>query len=129
MVDDVYLRHNAGEYEILVLVGEDGLDGDNHNFDVEVRFADGSRHTATFFTLRNIQLLMDRHKETGECASGLYFYTTDMIIVEKLTLAAIVETVRDLIAEGDFRFAFDRIPQSDYGEEVPADEGSGAPSG
>ena len=102
----MYFLYNAGEYEIVVLRGETELDVDNDNVDVEVRFHNGPRYGATFFTLRNIQLLFEKNKRTGECGQGTYLYATDMIVVEKLNYAIIIETVSDLIIQGELQHAF-----------------------
>ena len=79
------------------------------NVDVEVAFADGSCWGATFFTRSNIDALFEKNRRTGECGSGLYFWATGMIIVERLDQEAIAATIDALRAEGEFKSAFDRL--------------------
>ena len=106
MENDAYVVISGQEYDVAVLLGDAPLDPDNDNVDVEVRYKDGRVYTATFFTLRNIDHLFRKNKQTGECRSGLYFYCVDMILVEKLTLETITETIRELIEQDDLKHAF-----------------------
>ena len=112
----MYFIHEAEDYQISVLVGEDGMDADNDNVDVYVRFPSGEKYVTTFFTLRNVQHLMAKYKATGESGSGLYFYATDMVLVDRLTEATIIETVRDLVAAGDVKHAFHHIAELEWRE-------------
>jgi len=80
-------------------------DPDDDNVDVHVRLESGERYVATFFTLRNIQGLMDKDKKTGE-GSGKYFWASDMVIVLDLNDATIRKTVEEMIANGEFEHAF-----------------------
>lgn len=93
-------------YQTIIFTGEQKLDPDDDNVDVEVQFYNGTRYVATFFTLKNLQSLFNKNKRTGECAAGLYFYTPDMIVVGKLTSEVIRETICNLIQEGVFTSAF-----------------------
>ncbi len=69
----------------LEIVGEGQLDPVNDNVDVWVYTKDGSRYSATFFTLKNIEMLMDRWRDSGECAGGKYFWCVDAIVVRELS--------------------------------------------
>ena len=70
------------------------------NIDVEIVFDNNERYFATFFTLKNIKTIMDRHKVSGECRHGIFFCATDMIIVEKLDESVIYQTIAELDEEG-----------------------------
>ncbi len=76
------------------------------NVDVEVVFKNGKRYVATMFTLDNIHTLMDRCKESGECAYGLYIWATDMIILRELSISTIRETVKAMILSHELEVAF-----------------------
>jgi len=106
MKEDVYIRFNESDYEVLILVGEKPLNPENDNTDVTVKFVSGESYSATFFTLENIKSLFDKNKQTGECDSGIYFYCVDMIIVEKLSPEIILQTVRNLVQNGELKNAF-----------------------
>ncbi len=96
-------------YSIHVHHGWEGVDADDDNVDVELRFDDGSRYAATFFTLKNLESLFEKNKQTGECKGGLYLWAAAMVIVQRLSEATISETVADLIAAGEFEGAFAKL--------------------
>jgi hypothetical protein len=93
-------------FEVLGAQMWDPLDD---NLDVQVTFSDGSRHAATFFTIRNIQALFAKNRRTGECERGLYLWAVDMILVEELTMDVIGRTIASLLTEGEFTTAFRRL--------------------
>ena len=88
------------------VIGAQVWDSEDDNLDVEVTFSDGRRFGATFFTLENIETLFRKNRKTGECAAGLYFWASDMILVRELSMITIERTVADLIATGEFETAF-----------------------
>jgi hypothetical protein len=104
---------DRGRYEIEWHGGRGGVDPHDGNVDIYVTFEDGTRHTATFFTLRNITTLLDGYRESGECANGLYVWAADMIIVHELSDEVVKRTVADLLATGEFGGAFARCEPDD----------------
>jgi hypothetical protein len=88
------------------VVGAQIWDPDRDNIDIEVQLEDGRRFGATFFTLRSIARVIEKNRNTGECARGLYHWTANMIVVSELSLDAIRRTVRDLIETEEFEQAF-----------------------
>ncbi|MCO6514849.1 MAG: hypothetical protein J6589_10365 [Snodgrassella sp.] len=78
----------------------------NDNVDVEVFLDNGKRYAATFFTIENIISILNKYKETKECCNGLYFWASDMIIVENLNDKVINKTIQDLIKNEEFHHAF-----------------------
>ncbi len=84
----------------------DPLDPANANVDVHATFPNGESFSAVFFTLQNIATLMKDYEKTGEGANGLYFWTSDTLIVQKLTEQTICETVDNLLAEEEFKSVF-----------------------
>ncbi len=105
-------------FTAIVFAGVQELDPQNDNVDVEVKLPGGSRYSATFFTPANIVAIMERYRATGECRDGLYFWTIDMIIVERLTLSTIRETIEALLEEGQLSTAFLELKDElDFGEE------------
>jgi hypothetical protein len=87
----------------------ENLEKNNSNVDVWVEFTNGQKFTATFFTLSNIKELMEKFKKTQECKSGLYFYASNMIIVQEVTMRIINETIEDLILQNEFNEIFTSI--------------------
>ncbi len=80
----------------------------NDNTDVIVEFTDGSCWVASFFTYSNIIKLTEKNKNTGECLSGKYFWSSDMILVDEVSMERIEEVIKDLIHEGDFQSIFSK---------------------
>ena len=51
---------------------------------------------------------MKDYKKTGEGANGLYFWTSDMLIVQRLTEQTICEAIDNLLAEEEFTSVFSK---------------------
>ena len=83
------------------------LNPEDDNVDVFVYFADGRKFVATFFTVSNIRSVMRKDRGTGECAGGLYFWASNMIVVERLDRETIERTVADLMRSNEFAKAFE----------------------
>jgi hypothetical protein len=94
-------------YSITWIEDEFGIDPEDDNVDVFVDFASGERYTATFFTLHNLRSLLEKFRETGECASGLYVWSTGMIVIKRLTKDNVEKVVADLLDRGDLPKAFE----------------------
>jgi len=76
------------------------------NTDVEVRFADGSLWSASFFTYKNLLTLENKNRATGECLSGQYFWSTRMILIDEVSRKRIEQVVAELIRTGEFTHVF-----------------------
>ena len=111
-VDKPYTTVQRNDYRLTIYHGTDPLDPENANVDVHVTFPNGESFSAVFFTLQNIATLMKDYEKTGEGANGLYFWTSDMLIVQKLTEQTICETVDNLLAEGEFESVFSKNTES-----------------
>ncbi|HIE30012.1 TPA: hypothetical protein EYP66_22335 [Candidatus Poribacteria bacterium] len=103
-----YTIVQRNDYKLTIYHGITPLDCDNDNVDVQVTFPGGENFSAVFFTLRNIKTLMKRYKKTGECSGGLYFWASNMIIVERLNEKTLCETIDNLLAEGEFGRVFSK---------------------
>ncbi|MBN9748360.1 hypothetical protein DMP23_45980 [Amycolatopsis sp. A1MSW2902] len=75
------VRTSAFDAKFLVGGGEEPDEVDN--VDVEVHYPDGSRWSATMFTLDEVDRIMRRWEGTGECAGGSYFAVPDGLIVRE----------------------------------------------
>ena len=104
------VQHN--DYKLTIYRGIKPLDPDNDNVDVQVTFQNGESFSAVFFTLQNIETLMKHYKKTGECADGLYFWASDMVIVQHLSEKTICETIDNLLAEDEFESVFSKNQKS-----------------
>ncbi|MYC14193.1 MAG: hypothetical protein F4Y39_10755 [Gemmatimonadetes bacterium] len=119
-MDKPYTIVQRDKYKLTIYRGIAPLGSNNDNVDVQVTFPNGERFSAVFFTLRNIEALMRRYKKTGECADGLYFGASDMIIVESLTEKTICKTIDHLLAEDEFGYIFSK---NEDPKDVSSEEG------
>jgi hypothetical protein len=94
------------------VVGAQVWDPKRDNIDIEVRFLDGRRFGATFFTLKNLASLFEKNRSTGECAGGTYLWAANMIIVEELSMETITRTVNDLLRVGELQKSFSLLRDS-----------------
>lgn len=83
------------------------------NTDVVVEFEDGTRFWASFFTYDNINWLREKNVNTGECLNGKYFWSSDLIIVDKISRSRIEEIIKHLIKTNEFRQIFRYYPKKD----------------
>lgn len=81
-------------------------DINNDNTDVIVEFDNGTRWIASFFTYSNISKLVEKNRSTGECLSGKYFWSSDMILVDEISRKRIEEVINHLISKGEFESIF-----------------------
>ena len=78
--------------------------------DVVVTMADGTRWAATFITPLHMQQLRAADRETGEYLAGRYFWIARPVFTDELSRPAIEAIVADLLASGELRSAFRRLP-------------------
>lgn len=80
------------------------------NVDVEVRLtADGSRWSATVFTLAEVERLMDRWSRTGEELGGRYFWCSDGLIVRDPGIGNMTQLLAGMLGTGDFTQILQRL--------------------
>ena len=107
MENNPNIEINKEGYSIVIFSGNsDPLNESDDNVDIQVNFSDGSFYAATFFTIENIKALFEKNRRSGECASGLYFFCPDMVVVETLNLDSIERVVEHLVDSGDLGIAF-----------------------
>ncbi|MFJ2771110.1 hypothetical protein [Streptomyces sp. NPDC087300] len=79
--DEPWYRVRTKAFEAVFLPGPDEDLDAVCNVDVLVNLQDGSRWTATVFTLTEVARLMEVWAESGEALGGRYFWVTDGLIV------------------------------------------------
>jgi hypothetical protein len=94
------------EFTVRLIRGADPLNRADDNVDAEVILKNGDRYVATFFTLKNIESLMKKYRDTGECNRGQYFWAADLVVVSEITEEIVHDTIADLIRTGEFTKAF-----------------------
>lgn len=101
MVDN----NNTPHFQIKVLHSIDMTDDDN--VDVIISLDNGEEYHGTFFTLKNVQNLMNRWKLTGESPRNIAcFWASNAVIVEKLSLSTMESVVKFYLKSGDFYHVF-----------------------
>ncbi|MEV7565694.1 hypothetical protein [Streptomyces tanashiensis] len=80
------------------------------NVDVEVRLTvDGSRWSATMFTLAEVERTMDRWSRTGEGMGGRYFWCFDGPIVRDPGIDSMTQVLAGLLDDGGFAQVLRRL--------------------
>lgn len=79
------------------------------NVDVFVTLKDGSRWTATVFTVAEVERLMKLWAETDEALGGRYFWVSDGLIVRDPGIDNMTEVIAGLIENGEFSEIFQRL--------------------
>ncbi|MCX4672326.1 hypothetical protein OG453_37635 [Streptomyces sp. NBC_01381] len=87
-------------FSALFMLGTDDRAEDVENVDVELCLPDGTRWSATFMTLREIAEVMERWKQTGECAGGAFFQCPDLVIVPTGGVDAMMASLRGIMDSG-----------------------------
>ncbi len=87
-------------------------DSECDNVDVRVVLNGQETYVATFFTLKNIESIMRHFSNTGECLSGTYFWSSNMIITHILTQSNIEKVIADMLDTGEFFDVFNKQESS-----------------
>ncbi|MGW7090406.1 hypothetical protein ACWGH2_43925 [Streptomyces sp. NPDC054871] len=104
------IRMEGFEASFLPRDGED-LD-EVCNVDVVVALEDGSRWTATVFTVAEVERLMKLWAGTDEAFGGRYFWVSDGLIVRDPGIDNMAEVIAGLIENGEFSEIFQRVSNS-----------------
>lgn len=79
------------------------------NIDVEVTLRDGSRWSATIFTLAEVGAIMERWAASGEALGGRFFACSDGLIVRDAGIANMVEVLVGLYDRGELTQVLQRL--------------------
>ncbi|MFI5560737.1 hypothetical protein ACIA2T_15795 [Amycolatopsis japonica] len=91
--DGTFYRIRTTSFDLHDLIGDHEDPGQAGNIDVEVRLPDGSRWSATMFTVAEVERLMEHWAQTGECGSGSYFWCSDGVIVREPGVSFMTEVL------------------------------------
>ncbi|MCY0950635.1 hypothetical protein [Streptomyces sp. H27-S2] len=101
------VRAEAFEASFLPSSGED-LDA-VCNVDAEVMLTDGSRWSATVFTVAEVARLMETWTTSGEALGGRYFWVSDGLIVRDPGIDNMTHVIAGLIEADEFSAIFQRF--------------------
>ncbi|MFJ6783077.1 hypothetical protein [Streptomyces yangpuensis] len=79
------------------------------NVDVFVTLEDGSRWTATVFTVAEVERLMKLWAGTDEALGGRYFWVSDGLIVRDPGIGSMTDVIAGLIENGEFSEIFESV--------------------
>ncbi|MFJ8888551.1 hypothetical protein ACIRJR_34820 [Streptomyces sp. NPDC102402] len=79
------------------------------NVDAEVRLMDGSRWSATVFTVAEVERLMEVGTRSGEDLGGRYFWCSDGLIVREPGIESMAHVIAGLLASGAFSQVLQRL--------------------
>ncbi len=76
---------------------------------VVVKDAYGETYRANFVTLDFLVKMFRKNRETGECASGVYFVMPHMVTVRALDATSVRRTIDDMVAHAEVELHFERV--------------------
>ncbi|MEV6957567.1 hypothetical protein [Streptomyces sp. NPDC051183] len=79
------------------------------NVDVFVDLEDGSRWSATVFTVAEVERLMQTWAGTDEALGGRYFWVSDGLIVRDPGIGNMTQVIAGLIETDEFSSIFQRL--------------------
>ena len=77
--------------------------------DVVVRLSSGERFIASFFTYEKLLEMSRVNESSHKFLDGLYFWVSNMILIDNCEKRTIQRVIEHLIEEGDFFQAFCKI--------------------
>lgn len=79
------------------------------NVDLFVDLKDGSRWSATVFTVAEVKRLMDVWAGSGEALGGRYFWCSDGLIVRDPGIDSMTHVIAGLLESGEFSQILQRL--------------------
>ncbi|MEN0047024.1 MAG: hypothetical protein AAF806_08210 [Bacteroidota bacterium] len=97
----------------IILSGEkeesNEIDYVNTCTDVIVELENGDTFIASFLTFHHLFTIIQSNIENGNFLNGKYFWMELMVLVKDCSIATIEAVIEDMIEEGDFLLAFQRL--------------------
>ncbi|MEM7374094.1 MAG: hypothetical protein AAF587_36210 [Bacteroidota bacterium] len=81
----------------------------NTHTDVIVELQNNEKFIASFFTFQNITNIQQDHIKSGEFLRGKYFWSRNMILIDRCTRENVMVVIKHLIEEGDFPLVFQKL--------------------
>ncbi|QNX04341.1 hypothetical protein [Acinetobacter seifertii] len=96
------LTYECSEFKLLVMHELDNFNVAEQNIDFNI-IVDNIKYAGTAVTLKNIEYLMEKFRASGDCQFGRYFWQSNMLILEEMTIdclrAAWLCCIKPLTAE------------------------------
>ncbi|MEU2679028.1 hypothetical protein ABZ638_19305 [Streptomyces sp. NPDC007107] len=110
--DEPWYRVRTEDFEASFLPSDGEDPGEVCNVDVFVTLKDGSRWTATVFTVAEVERLMKLWAEADEALGGRYFWVSDGLIVRDPGIDNMTDVIAGLIENGEFPEIFQQVINS-----------------
>lgn len=107
--DEPWYRVRTEAFEASFLPGVDEDLDSVCNVDVSVDLQDGSRWTATVFTVAEVERLMEVWAESGAALGGRFFWVSDSLIVRDPGVNSMIQVIAGLIETDEFSTVFQRL--------------------
>ena len=69
----------------------------------------GQKWAGTLGTLEAIRLQLERYEKSGECLSGAYFWTSDLVVLQANNVETAVDALDDLVQSGEVEACFEGV--------------------
>lgn len=79
------------------------VENDNDGNKLEEKYA------ATFFTYKNLKMIIRQNRKNGEFLKGKYFWAKKLVLIDTMEISQIEKVVKDVINQGDFQSVFRRL--------------------
>lgn len=92
------LTYECAEFKLLVIHELNKFNVSEQNVDFHIT-VDNNTYAGTAVTLKNIEYLMEKYKDSGECNYGRYFRQHDMVILAEMSLDCLCESLLDILKD------------------------------
>ncbi|OCZ52656.1 hypothetical protein A7P21_12345 [Acinetobacter seifertii] len=92
------LTYECSKFKILVMHELDNFNVAEQNIDFNI-IVDNIIYAGTAVTLKNIEYLMNKFRASGDCHFGRYFWQSNMLILEEMTIDCLRAALLDIIKD------------------------------
>ena len=89
-------EYEFSEFKLVLFSKLDKTDISEQNNDFNI-VKGNSAYAGTAVTLKNIEFLMHKFKNSGECNGGKYYWQHNMIILSEMSLDCLYESLLDIV--------------------------------
>ncbi|MDQ9036380.1 hypothetical protein RFH07_07070 [Acinetobacter seifertii] len=90
------LTYECSEFKLLVMHELDNFNVAEQNIDFNI-IVDNIKYAGTAVTLKNIEYLMNKFRASGDCHFGRYFWQSNMLILEEMTIDCLSDVLLDIV--------------------------------
>ncbi|MBJ9722572.1 hypothetical protein I5515_12245 [Acinetobacter calcoaceticus] len=92
------LTYECSEFKLLVMHELDSFDVVQQNIDFNIT-VDNIKYAGTAVTLKNIEYLMKKFRATGDSHFGCYFWQSNMLILEEMSIDCLRDALLDIVKD------------------------------